>query len=221
MIQGVDRSHHNTKARLTSLVKQGIQFIFFKATEGETNVDPTFNASWREAKSTPGLIMGCYHFFDPTLDGIIQAKHYLTQGVNFSAIGCLPPWVDVEYLVAYDANGKIDPVGTTHLNKWVADNWKLALTRLNDFMVYVKANTGRDCGIYSYNNYMKEYLHGAPFKNNPMWLSSLQKTCPKRYDTGNLPDFWQNTYNWNGTDMDGNFFKGDLVALKKMANFIA
>lgn len=208
-IIGVDRSHHNSKAPLSSLVAKGVGFIFFKATQADTFVDPTFNASWQEAKMIDGLARGAYHFFDPRIDAIEQAKHYLSTGVNFAGKGCLPPVVDVEDLTGTDAD---------KANQWVADNWQLSIARLNDFLAYVKNKTGRDCIIYTYNNYPKEYFHGHGFPNNPMWLSSLQKTCPNRYDTNTQPQFWQWTYNWNGTDMDGNYFMGTQGDLNKLAN---
>jgi len=214
MIKGLDRSHLNAAVPLATLVKDGIQFIWFKATQGITYVDPVFNKSWQEAKATSGLIRGCYHFFDPRFDGILQAKHYLDSGVSFTAAGCLPPCVDVEDLVGSNKAESAD------LNKWVANNWQLALKRLQDFLSYVKQVTGRDCVIYTYNNYPKEYLHGAKFPNNPMWLSSLQVNCPVRYDTGKIPEFWQNTYQYKGGDQDGDYFTGTLQQLNKLANII-
>lgn len=214
MIQGVDRSHLNDPIALATLVKKGVNFVWFKATQGETYQDTVFNASWQEAKATPELLRGCYHFYDPRYDGIVQAKNYLSRSVNFSAIGCLPPCVDVEDLVGTDA------ADTAELNQWVANNWKLAITRLNDFLDYVKEQTGRECVIYSYNNYMREYLHSHEFPNNPMWLSSLQGICPTRYDIGKLPEFWQSTYRWNDSDMDGDFFTGTEQELNKMANIL-
>jgi lysozyme len=212
MILGVDRSHLNSKVSLASLKAKGITFIYFKATQADAYVDPTFDAAWKEAKTVPGLYRGCYHFFDPRIDGIVQATHYLSQGVVFGATGCLPPCVDVEDLVGASRSD------TAKINKWVADNWQLSLQRLGDFLNYVETKTDRDCLIYTYNNYPKEYYHGHGFPNNPMWLSSLQKTCPVRYDTGRLPEFWQNTYGWNGTDMDGDFFTGTIEQLNKLAN---
>lgn len=214
MIAGVDRSHHNAYIPLTELVEQGIKFIFFKATQAEAYVDATFNASWQEAKAIPGLARGCYHFFDPRIDGIVQAKHYLSLGVNFHGAGCLMPCVDVEDLVG------TDEADTTQINKWVADNWQLALSRLNDFLAYVKEQIGKTCLIYTYNNYPKEYFHGHGFPDNPMWLSSLQPNCPVRYDTGKLPEFWQNTYSWNKSDMDGDFFTGTQEQLNTLANVV-
>lgn len=220
MIAGVDRSHLNSPLPLIQLVKQGVGFVFFKATQGETYQDATFNAAWQEIKAIPGnlsgqlLKRGAYHFYDPHYDGIAQAKNYLSRGINFDTPGCLPPWVDVEDLVGSNS------ADTEAANKWVADNWQLALSRLQDFLNYVKQQTGRDCGIYSYNGYMKEYLHGHLFPDNPFWLSSLQANCPVRYDTGKLPDFWQNTYNWNKSDMDGDFFTGDIQQLNTLANIL-
>lgn len=221
MIPGVDRSHNNNPINLTSLATKGIGFIWFKATQGITYQDPTFNGSWQEIKAIPGnhlsgqlVKRGAYHFFDPRYDGIQQAKNYLSRGVNFSSPGCLPPCVDVEDLVGSNA------ADTTAANIWVADNWQLALQRLNDFLAYVKQQTGRPCMIYTYNNYPKEYFHGTKFPDNPMWLSSLQRVCPPRYDTGELPAFWQNTYSWDGTDMDGNFFNGTDAELNALANIV-
>lgn len=218
MILGTDRSHHNSKLPLSSLVTKGVKFIWFKAMQGISPGDKAFDSSWKEAINTPGLLRGTYFFFDPRYDGIEQCKGFLSLGINFKAPGCMGACVDVEDLVGYDANGKQSDTESAKLNKWVADNWNLALHRLQDFLAYFKEHTGLDCMIYSYNGYMKEYFHGTKFPNNPMWLSSLQGTCPKRYDTGNLPEFWQWTYNWNGTDMDGNYFTGTIEQLNKLAN---
>lgn len=211
-IPGVDRSHNNDPHPLADLVKKGIRFCIFKATQGLTYTDPMFNTSWQEAKATKGLIRGCYHFFNPRVDGIEQAKHYLFTNVNFTAFGCLPPIIDIEDLVG------ANPTNTEAQNKWVENNWKSVVERLHDFLNYVQSATGKMCIIYSYNGYLRDTLQGAKFPNNPLWLSSLQATCPKRYDTGELPLFWQYTYKWNNTDMDGDYFTGTLQELNKLAN---
>lgn len=215
-ILGVDRCHLNGKIALASLIPKGVRFIWFKGTQGLTYQDITFNAAWQEAKGIPGLIRGAYHFFNPQADGIAQADNFLSLGINFSAPGCLPPCVDVEDLVGSN------PADTAQLNKWVADNYQVAIQRLNDFLGHIKQKTGRDCLIYTYNNYPREYFKGYGFPNNPMWLSSIKTdsnpNCPNRYDTHALPSFWQWTYTWNGTDMDGNYFTGKEDEFKKLAN---
>jgi GH25 family lysozyme M1 (1,4-beta-N-acetylmuramidase) len=217
MIPGVDRSHLNEKVPLASLVSKGIKFIFFEAIKSNGQQDQLFNSSWQEAKAIDGLYRGAYAMFDPRKDGTEQAKQFLSLGINFSAPGCIGGCVDVEDLVVF-TNGQVDTELTDEANKWVADNWSIAASRLHAFLNYFKEQTGLDCVIYTYNNYMREYYHSMPFSNNPMWLSSLQATCPVRYDTGTLPLFWQWSYNWENTDMDADYFTGTQEELNTLAN---
>jgi len=89
MILGVDRSHLNSPLSLAWLYTQkNVKFVWFKATQALTYKDPTFNASWQEAKTVPGLIRGAYHFYDPRVDGVQQAENFLSFNINFSADGC-------------------------------------------------------------------------------------------------------------------------------------
>jgi len=220
MIPAVDRSHLNEPYPLAKLVEQGIKIIFFEAIKSNGQQDQFFNASWQEAKGIPGLYRGAYAMFDPRKDGIQQAKNLLAIGIGYNKPYCVGLWVDVEDLVVFGSDGKQDDNATAAANKWVADNWQLALQRLNDMLNYLDEQTGKKTGIYTYNNYPKEYFHGHGFPDRPMWLSSLQSNCPMRYDTGELPDFWQNTYNWKNTDMDGDFYTGTPEQLNKLANVV-
>jgi lysozyme len=215
MVKGLDISHNNDpKINIAKYVSQGIDFIWIKATQGLTYQDPMFQTYWQEAKQFRGaqLKVGAYHFFDPQVDGITQAKNALSRGVNFSLPGVLPLCVDVEDLTSHT------PGQAAILNKWVANNYTICLQRLQDFLGHVKEHTGKDCVIYTYNGYMREYYRSHPFPNNPMWLSSLQAACPVRYDTKKLPEMWQNTYRYNGTDLDGDFFTGTQQQLNTLAN---
>lgn len=219
MICGIDISHLNDpKINIPFITAQDIGFVWIKATQALTFQDPTFQDYWHEIKSIPNnengeqVKRGGYHFFDPRVDGIAQAKNYLSRGIDFTLPGVLPPCIDIEDLVGINASD------TVQINKWVATNWKVCLQCLNDFLGYVKQQTTKDCIIYTYNNYPKEYYPGAKFTNNRMWLSSLQANCPVRYDTNQLPDFWQNTYRFNDTDLDGDYFMGTQEQLNEMCN---
>jgi|ERR1700744_121472 len=214
MIKGIDVSHNNDHINIAGLPAQGIGFVWLKASQGLTYQDPTFQQYWKDIKAVPNNAVkrGAYHFFDHRYDGVAQAKNYLSRGVDFTLPGVLPPCVDLEDLVGINA------ADTANINKWVADNWQLALQRFNDFLDYVKTTTGRDCIIYTYNNYPREYFHGHGFPNNELWLSSLQATCPKRYDTGKQPLFWQYTYRLNNTDLDGDYFTGSQQELNELTN---
>ena|ERR1700723_1478288 len=219
MIFGVDRSHLNEQVKLQSLFDKGIRFIFFEAIKSNGEEDQNFNESWQEAKAIPGLYRGAYAMFDPRKDGKLQAQNFLAIGIGYLKPYCLGLWVDVEDLVVFDADGSTDQQATDAANQWVADNSQLCLQRLLDFLAEIKETTGTDCGIYSYNGYMKEYYHSHPFPNNKFWLSSLQPNPPVRYDTGKLPEFHQYTYNWKNTDMDGD--QSPLSSLDPIANIIA
>ncbi len=218
MILGVDRSHLNSKVALATLFAQGVRILFVEAIKSTGLVDQNFNDTWQEAKGIVGLYRGAYAMFDPRKDGKIQANNLLALNIGYNKPYCLGLWVDVEDLVVYGADGKVDQAGTDAANQWVANNWQLCLQRLLDFLATIKAATGEECGIYTYNNYMREYYHSHPFANNPMWLSSLQASCPVRYDTGMLPLFWQYTYNWKHSDMDGDFSTLTQDQLNQFAN---
>lgn len=222
MIPGIDISHINDpKIDISTLPSKGLGFAWIKATQGLSLLDPMFSTYWRNAKAIRGanFKVGAYLFFDPRFDGVAQAKFYLSQGFDFSLPGVLPPAIDVEDLVVFQ-DGKINQALTHAANKWVADNWQLSLQRLTDCINYIETETGKKCVIYTYNNYPKEYFHGHRFPNNYLWISSLQATCPNRYDTGKQPEFWQNTYRYGGSDVDGDFFTGTQEQLNQLANII-
>lgn len=61
-IKGIDVSHHQNEVDWHAVRSAGIEFVFIKATEGTTFVDPKFKHNWRAAKEA-GLIRGAYHFF--------------------------------------------------------------------------------------------------------------------------------------------------------------
>lgn len=46
------------------IVAQSKKFVFIKATDGATFVDPYFAFNWSSAKKV-GMIRGAYHFFGP------------------------------------------------------------------------------------------------------------------------------------------------------------
>jgi GH25 family lysozyme M1 (1,4-beta-N-acetylmuramidase) len=51
-------------------------FVFFKATEGLSFIDPHFAANWRAAKAA-GMHRGAYHYFHPSESAVGQATLFL------------------------------------------------------------------------------------------------------------------------------------------------
>jgi len=91
--KGVDISHYQGDIDWAALSTTGIKFVFIKATEADTDVDPKFAANWAGAGSTK-LVRGAYHFFDPDVDALSQANHFIAT-VRLEP-GDLPPALDIE-----------------------------------------------------------------------------------------------------------------------------
>lgn len=75
-ISGIDVSRHQGMMNLEATVGAGYDFIFIKATEGESITDPNFRLNYEKA-SHAGLKTGAYHYFRFDVDGISQARHLL------------------------------------------------------------------------------------------------------------------------------------------------
>lgn len=94
-VRGIDISHHNGKVDFDRLSKAdaAVDFIYVKATEGTSFVDPHFRRNVLHA-SRAGIPVGVYHFFRYDKDGELQALNLLQalKGREF----LLPPAIDVE-----------------------------------------------------------------------------------------------------------------------------
>jgi len=92
-LKGVDVSHYQGVINWQGVASEGISFTFIKATQGEKTVDKQYKYNW-QASLKSGLRRGVYHYFDPSVDAELQAKHFLNTVQ--SDFGELPPVVDIE-----------------------------------------------------------------------------------------------------------------------------
>lgn len=209
MIKGIDISHNNTVnwAHLSPDVK----FVFCKATQGSGFKDPLFNAYWQHLKSTQ-ICRGAYHFLTATDSAEVQAKNFLSLGIDFSSPGCLPPMLDVE-----------DQVPAA-LNKNITDNKSAFIKLVTDWLKIVKEATGNDPIIYSYKNFFAEYLNNTSWPNNKLWLASYQATAPGLPKGYTHFDFWQYSQYGKisgeptGGEFDLDYFNGTQEQLNTLAN---
>lgn len=58
---GIDVSHHQPPLSFHALRQAGVEFVFIKATEGSTFVDPEFARNLAEARAA-GLLVAAYHY---------------------------------------------------------------------------------------------------------------------------------------------------------------
>lgn len=87
--RGIDISHYNADPDWDNLE---VDFVFLKATEGRSYVDPTFKSRLEGAKKR-NIPVGAYHFFRALPDSCIEAENYFkTVGFDVDII----PVVDIE-----------------------------------------------------------------------------------------------------------------------------
>jgi len=75
MVIGADLSHFNTGIELSIAKESGLQFVFLKATEGLTFVDPTYEERLKECRDL-GIPVGAYHFGTGD-DPVFQSEHFM------------------------------------------------------------------------------------------------------------------------------------------------
>src|SRR5882724_7752719 len=71
----IDISHHNGNVNLQKAASDGIVGVIQKASQGQSNSDPTYKANRKKALDA-GLLWGAYHFATGS-DGLKQAEHFL------------------------------------------------------------------------------------------------------------------------------------------------
>lgn len=93
-VHGADVSHFQGTLDLAAAKRAGLKFLYSKATEGTSYVDPSY-ATRRAAARKAGIPFGGYHFARPTkTNAVAEAKHFLA--IVKPAEGDLIPALDLE-----------------------------------------------------------------------------------------------------------------------------
>jgi lysozyme len=136
---GIDVSHHNGKINWDQV--PDVDFVYIKATEGATYVDPVYQQNINGARARKFRV-GAYHYFRTTSSVQKQFENY-KKHVMKSDIDLIP-MVDVE-----------------ECKKWSATQFQDSLMR---FIQLVKSHYGKAPMIYSVNTFYNKYC--APRFNN-------------------------------------------------------
>ena len=136
---GIDVSHHNGKINWKQV--PDVDFVYVKATEGTTYVDPMYKQNIKGARAKK-LRVGAYHYFRTTSPVQKQFENYKLH-VKKSDIDMIP-MVDVE-----------------ECKKWSTVQFQDSLMR---FIQLVKSHYGKAPMIYSVNTLYNRYC--APRFNN-------------------------------------------------------
>lgn len=184
-VKGVDLSSHNGLIDMEALARDGIDFVFLKASEGVDFHDRSFALNFQKA-ARAGLKIGAYHFFRFDRDGVDQAKNLMRAVAGRSLpLGIV---IDVE-----DAGNPKDVPRDS------------ILTRLNDMVEYLTLS-GVRVTFYSNRDGYEKYLYDT-FPGAPLWVCQFTDNSMNRDWT-----FWQ--YDHHGEvagvkgDVDLNVFCG-------------
>ena len=129
---GIDVSHHNGKINWDQV--PDVDFVYIKATEGATYVDPVYQQNINGARARKFRV-GAYHYFRTTSSVQKQFENY-KKHVMKSDIDLIP-MVDVE-----------------ECKKWSATQFQDSLMR---FIQLVKSYYGKAPMIYSVNTFYNKY----------------------------------------------------------------
>ncbi|MFA0963677.1 glycoside hydrolase family 25 protein [Roseivirga sp. BDSF3-8] len=194
---GCDLSHWDGDVNWIDLKKANVEFVFVKATQGDTYVDPKFEENWVTSKNY-GMHRGAYHFFQPGSDAKAQAEHFLSTVKHTK--GDIVPVLDIEI-----AHG-VDPEQLTRDVKLWVD--------------IVEKAIGRYPIIYTDRSFWDKNIT-EDFSHCPLWLAEWESAHAPY-----LPKGWKNWAFWQytqtgyvngvkaGTKVDLNHFNGTVGSLR-------
>jgi lysozyme len=194
-VHGVDLSRYQEVVDWQKLKLGGYDFVFLKATEGKSYVDPTFAKRWSVLRDHD-FVRGAYHYYKPSVAATRQADHFINTVLHED--GDLPPVLDFE------------EVGTL--------NREQIVNELRLWLTTVEISTGVKPIIYTNFKLYNKYIAGA-FDGYPIWLSQYNQTAP-RLGSNRQWVFWQ--YGNRGRvegiegDVDVNVFNGTYIEFRKM-----
>lgn len=201
-IHGLDVSHYQGAVDWDSVAlaagtsgTPSVAFVYVKATEGRTIVDPQFRANW-SGPDTSTIAVGAYHVFEPEVSAEAQARHFL--GTVGDAPGRLPPVLDVEL-----AGGDVDDSLQDGVRIWLE---------------VVEREMGCRPIVYTNPAFWSAYM-SDDFGEYGLWLAdySAEPSMPPGWTTWT---FWQ--YTPHGTHpgvrgaVDLDRFNGDASALSEL-----
>ncbi len=237
MILGIDVSRWQANVDWATLKKNGVEFAFIKATQGDYLVDAKLNTHV-EGANKAGLIVGLYHWCDPLVKASAQAKFFVekTRGLSFrfASADVEQQWGDWKEWSQGRVSKILSPDVISNNAKDILSYWGDALSVKR--VVYTRASF-----ISSYakpaSKWLKDYslwLAHYPYKAGSVrttW-ADLQTTYKPSIAGPNLPSgctawtFWQFTgdkFILPGIEstLDVNYYNGTLAELRKFAGLPA
>ncbi len=164
---GIDVSKYQGNINWAKIAaNDSIKFVYIKATEGATYVDPRFERNIREARKH-GVRVGCYHFLRSSstiADQFENIKKHIRRDEQHYV-----PMIDVETKGKWDDEQLVDSLHA--LAVMIYQHYRCAPI------------------IYTYSNFYNKYLSGM-FTNYPLFIARYTGDEPELNDGTNYV-IWQ------------------------------
>jgi GH25 family lysozyme M1 (1,4-beta-N-acetylmuramidase) len=211
-IGGIDISHHDHRffaPHWGTEAAAGSQFVYIKATEGMTYVNPNFAGDYTAAKAA-GRYVGAYVYARPDLGNPLgQAEFFLDHAKFTRDSRTLVPFVDLEW--PYEGVKADDCYNLTpeQLRVWIAV-----------FIGRIELEVGRKPMIYTNTHWWNPCTgNDTAYADHPLDIAGYTKAPPK------LPAGWTTFALWQYAagdpkvkhSHDRDVVNGDLEALKALA----
>lgn len=195
--KGIDVSHYNGSVDFEKLRAEGFKFVYVKATEGTTTVDPALERFAKEAKAA-GLPVGLYHFYKPS-GGPGQVGVFLEvlKRIEWT----LPPAIDLE-----------DEPNSENTPNLAAD--------AVSFLETIRSSFNMTPIVYTYKSFADRALN-EKLARYPLFVADYSKDA--RLTGPHLPKWWNSYFLWQVShgaaddpllrETDIILFKGSLDAL--------
>ncbi|TML27195.1 MAG: hydrolase [Actinobacteria bacterium] len=182
-VGGIDLSSHDHEhfpVRWRTEVAAGSRFVYVKATEGTTYLNPHFARDYTEARAAYRFV-GAYVYARPDRgDPVGQAAYFLRQA-RFTRDGqTLVPFVDLEWPYPCVHTGPCYDLTPERLRAWI-----------RAFLDRIRAGIGRKPMIYTNANWWNPCTGDDPsYGSYPLDIASYTRTAPK------LPAGWTTFALW-------------------------
>ncbi len=166
IISGIDVSLHQGDINFELVKKDGIDYVFIRATDGVTYQDQNFQQNYKNAK-TAGMVVGAYHFYRNQDDPLDQLHNFIN--IAHLETGDLAPVVDIEQF--HQAKGR-------NFND-----------DLSSFLKELEKHYQIKPIIYSGKNFANEHL--LKFSKYPLWHAQYETDAPEVPKGWTNWTFWQ------------------------------
>lgn len=137
---GIDVSHHQGEidwSKVKEWEGNQIKFVYVKATEGSTYIDPMYDTNFEGAKEQ-GIPVGSYHYFRTSSPAITQFYNFTAQ-INVKEQN-LVPLIDVE-----------------EMDEWKGDEFH---NNLDKFLKLIEDSIGVKPLLYTVNSFYNKNMSG-------------------------------------------------------------